>query len=170
MAPNDSRNVRELSSPPSSNSRSGNIADVLRCLHNETSTGTTVVARPISGNPLHHGEILQKLHISSCPPGEQRLSPTTGVYNSLFTKWVDWCQPRDRNPAAGPIEDIVNFLADLHKEGYQYRSLNSYHSATSAVHEQVDDYPVGQHPLVTRMLKSVFNKNYPYPGTPHSGM
>ena len=76
---------------------------------------------------------------------------------------MDWCQPRDRNPAAGPIEDVINFLAYLYKGGYQYRSLNSYRSAISAIHEEVDGYPVGQHPLVTRMLKGAFNERPPLP-------
>ena len=76
---------------------------------------------------------------------------------------MDWCQQRDRNPTAGPIEDIVNFLAYLFNKGYQYRSLNSYHSAISAVHAEVDGYTVGQHPLVTRMLKGAFNERPPLP-------
>ena len=54
---------------------------------------------------------------------------------------------------------MVNFLANLHvyQESYQYRSLNSYRSAISSVHERVDGYTVGQHPLVTRLMKGVFN-------------
>ena len=76
---------------------------------------------------------------------------------------MDWCQLRDRNPTTSPIEDVINFLAYLHKEGYQYRSLNSYRSAISAVHAEVDGYPVGQHPLVTRMLKGAFNERPPLP-------
>ena len=95
---------------------------------------------------------------------------TKSNYNSLFAKWVDWCQPRDRNPATGPIEDVINFLAYLHKKGYQYRSLNSYRSAISAVHAEVDGYPVGQHPLVTRMLKEPSMRDNPYPSTPPFGM
>jgi len=49
----------------------------------------------------------------------------------------------------------------LHKEKYQYRSLNSYHSAISAIHAEVDGYPVDQNPLVTRMLKGAFNERLP---------
>ena len=45
---------------------------------------------------------------------------TTSNYNSLFNKWASWCEQRDRNPFDGPIEDIVNFLAELHEKGYQY--------------------------------------------------
>ena len=59
------------------------------------------------------------------------------------------------------MEDVANFLADLFKEGYLYRSLNSYRSAISALHSKVDSYSVGQHPLLTRMLKGVFNERPP---------
>ena len=34
-------------------------------------------------------------------------------YDSLFEKWACWCGPRNRDPTTGPIEDIVNFLAEL---------------------------------------------------------
>ena len=61
----------------------------------------------------------------------------------------------------GPVEDIIILLAQLFKEGYQYRSLNSYRSAISAVHSKVDGQSVGQHPLITRMLKGVYNERPP---------
>ena len=68
---------------------------------------------------------------------------------------------RDRNPTEKPVEDVVNFLADLFKEGYLYRSLNSYRSAISKLHSKVDGYLIGRHPLITRMLKGVFNERPP---------
>ena len=58
---------------------------------------------------------------------------------------------------------MVNFLAQLFEQGYQYRSLNAYHSAISSVHEKVDGYEVGQHPLVSRLLKGVFHQRPPQP-------
>ena len=86
---------------------------------------------------------------------------TKSNYNLLFVKWSCWCTERNRDPTMGPVEDIINFLAQLFKEGYQYRSLNSYRSAISAVHSKVDGQSVGQHPLVTRMLKGVYNERPP---------
>ena len=84
-------------------------------------------------------------------------------YDSLFGKWVDWCNKRHSDPVSGPISEVVNFLAHLFKEGYQYRSLNAYRSAISSVHEKADGYEVGQHPLVSRLLKGVFNQQPPKP-------
>ena len=84
-------------------------------------------------------------------------------YDSLFGKWVCWCRERGADPISGPISDVVNFLAHLFEEGYQYRSLNSYRSAISSVHTKVDGYSIGEHPLVARLLKGAFNQRPPQP-------
>ena len=86
---------------------------------------------------------------------------TQSSYNSAFAKWASWCHERNRDPTFGPIEDVVNFLSEFFSKGYQYRSLNSYRSAISAVHRKVDGYSVGQHPLVSRLLKGAFNERPP---------
>ena len=36
-------------------------------------------------------------------------------YDSLFGKWVDWCNQRHSDPVSGPISEVVNFLAHLLK-------------------------------------------------------
>ena len=85
------------------------------------------------------------------------------AYDSQFQKWIGWCSSRGADPISCPIGEIVNFLADLFSQGYQYRSLNAYRSAISSVHEKIDGYDVGQHPLVLRLLKGVFHKRPPQP-------
>lgn len=88
---------------------------------------------------------------------------TASSYDSLFKRWDSWCQKRHRDPIRGPIADIANFLAELFEEGYQYRSLNAYRPAKSSVHEKVDGEEVGKHPLITRVVRGVFNKRPPRP-------
>ena len=88
---------------------------------------------------------------------------TNRSYDSLFRKWHSWCHSRGSDPCSGPVKEVVNFLANLHDEGYTYCSLNSYQSAISSVHERVDGCPVGQHPLVIRLMKGVFNDRPPLP-------
>ncbi len=88
---------------------------------------------------------------------------TNKSYDSLFKKRLCWCDQRDIHPVSGDITGVVNFLAHLFEEGYQYRSLNSYCSAISSVHEKVDGYVVGQHPLVTRLIKGAFHQRPPQP-------
>ena len=63
---------------------------------------------------------------------------TNRSYDSLFRKWHSWCHTRGSDPFSGPVNEVVNFLANLYKEGYQYRSLDSYRSAISSVHERTD--------------------------------
>ena len=82
-------------------------------------------------------------------------SKTKSSYESLFKKWDSWCQERGRNPISGPVADIANFLAELFQQGYKYRSLNSYRSAISSVHEEIDNVKVGKHPFISRVLKGV---------------
>ena len=88
---------------------------------------------------------------------------TAKSYDSLFSKWISWCNERGSDPISGDIHEVVNFLAHLFQQGYQYRSLNSYRSAISSVHEKVDGYEVGQHPLVTRLIKGAFHERPPQP-------
>ena len=90
-------------------------------------------------------------------------SKTNKSYNSLCSKWISWCQSRDRNPFEGPVSDVVNFLAELHSQGYQYRSLNSYRSAISSIHSKIEGHPVGEHPLVSKVLKEAYNARPPLP-------
>ena len=77
-------------------------------------------------------------------------------YDSLFKRWVGWCEERDTDPITYPVKELVNFLADLHNKGYSYRSLNAYRSAISSTHDRVDGTTIGQHPLVCRLLLALF--------------
>lgn len=77
-------------------------------------------------------------------------------YDSLFGNLVSWSSKRATDPISCPIGDVVKFLAEHFRKGYQYRSMNAYHSAISSVHIRVDGYDMGQHPLVSRALKGAF--------------
>ena len=88
---------------------------------------------------------------------------TNKSYDSLFGKWHSWCTEQSFNPFSGPIINVANFLAQLCTEGYQYSSINSYRSAISSVHEQVDGHNVGHHPLISRLLKGIFHDRPPLP-------
>lgn len=79
------------------------------------------------------------------------------TYDSLFRKWASWCSERDHNPISGSVADVANFLAYLHKEGYQSRSLNAYRSDISSVHDLVNGVEVGKHPVISRLLKGAYH-------------
>ena len=62
-----------------------------------------------------------------------------------------------------PVNDIANFLASLYGEGYKYNSVNAYRSAILSVHDKVDGVDVGQYPIITSLLKGVYNDRPPLP-------
>ena len=51
----------------------------------------------------------------------------------------------------------MDFLADLYEEGLEHRTVNSIRSAVSMTHCHVEGVPIGQHPLVTQLIKGVYN-------------
>ena len=125
-------------------------------------------------NPTNH-EFIRKQGVQCWPHGlsvsaqasELLLSSwqsnSNSSYNSLFSKWASWCEWRNRDPTVGPVEDVVDFPAELHAEGYQYRSLTAYRSAISSIHKWVEGQSIGQHPMVLHPLKGAFNQNTPTP-------
>ena len=56
------------------------------------------------------------------------------------------------------IRDILVFLSDQFDNKLQYRTINVLRSAISSVHPWIDGKPVGQHPLVIRLMKGIANE------------
>lgn len=53
--------------------------------------------------------------------------------------------------------------AYLCKEGKAYRSINVFHSMLSSTIFKCEGYDVGKHPLVTKLIQGVYNRNPPLP-------
>ena len=87
---------------------------------------------------------------------------------TLFAKWHCWCSGRGSDPFSGPIAEVANFLAHLYRDGYQYSSVNAYQSAISSVHEKVDGYTIGRHPMICRLVKGIFQARPPLPHYSHT--
>ena len=92
----------------------------------------------------------------------QRTS-TQNQYRSCWSKWVGWCDKQQINPFQPSIAKVVDFLSDLFQASLQYSTLNTYRSAISSTIPQVEGCPVGQHPLVCKFMKGVFNSRPPQP-------
>ena len=88
---------------------------------------------------------------------------TQSSYGSAWRLWSRWCLQRGVDPLSAPLGDVLEFLADQFEEGKQYRTINSLRSAISMTHAEVDGRRLGQHPIVTRFLKGVFNTRPPAP-------
>ena len=82
---------------------------------------------------------------------------TNSVYNSAWKKWHCWCIAREVDPLCPSLADITGFLAHSFDEGLEYRTINTYRYALSGVLPPMEGFPVGQHPLVVRLLKGILN-------------
>ena len=78
-------------------------------------------------------------------------------------KWDSWCARRETDSFSSNINEILDYLADLYKQGLQYRTINNHRSAISAFHEQIQGKPVGEHPRVCALLARIFNTRAPQP-------
>ena len=88
---------------------------------------------------------------------------TSRAYQSAWKRWVDWCGEREIDPCSTTVGNIVNFLTEIFNEGKGHSTLNRYRSAISMSHGATDGSPIGQHPLVSRLLQGMFNTRPPKP-------
>ena len=88
---------------------------------------------------------------------------TEAAYSCIWKKWEGWCIQQDLNPLCAPLSAILNFLAEGFSQGKKYRTLSSYRSAISMTHCPIDGVVVGKHPLVSRLLRGIFNSRPPQP-------
>ena len=101
-------------------------------------------ARGISGDAA-------KLILAAWRPG------TNSVYNSAWNKWHNWCDERKIDSFCPTLANITAFLAHSFDKGLEYRTTNTYRSALSGGLLPIEGFPVGQHPLVVRLLKGILN-------------
>lgn len=80
-----------------------------------------------------------------------------------LAKWASWCSEREINPIRADISATLEFLAFEFQSRKAYRTLNVYRLATSMTHPRIDSTRVGEHPLVTQLLKGIFNSRPPLP-------
>ena len=86
---------------------------------------------------------------------------TNTTYQSGWKRWHSWCIKRKIDPFSCDIQSFLDFLASLYEEGLQHQSINTIRSAVSMTHRHIEGVPIGQHPLVTRLLKGVYNTRPP---------
>ena len=85
-------------------------------------------------------------------------SGTIQQYQTYLNKWAIFCGERQVNPICPSLTEVLDFLTALFDEGIQYSGLNTARSALSSVVKLEGNMPVGQHPLVCRFLKGVFQE------------
>jgi len=83
---------------------------------------------------------------------------TASAYSCAWSKWCSWCsQWVNVDPLPPSLAHILDFFATQFQEGKEYRTINVYCSALSAVLPLIDGHKAGSHPLVCQMLKGCIN-------------
>ena len=90
-------------------------------------------------------------------------SSTRKAYQSAGSCWSRWCAKGKIYPVSAPLSKILEFLAVAFSDGLAYRSINVLRSALSSTHSRIDNFLVGQHPPVTKLMKGILNCRPPKP-------
>ncbi|KAJ8050270.1 hypothetical protein HOLleu_03405 [Holothuria leucospilota] len=130
---------------------------IARCLRKVREEKATVCLVTPKGNLTARGlsEEAQTLITSSWRKG------TSDQYDCVWKFFSGWCSEREINPFCASLEEASNFLAEQFEKGKSYSTLNIYRSALSATLPPIDGKPLGQHPLICRLLKGVSIKRPP---------
>ena len=82
-------------------------------------------------------------------------------YERAWSAFLRFLRTRRIQVASVSVKDILEYLSLLYSKGLSYSTLNIHRSAISMTLPQVDGAPTGQHPMVKRLMKGVFNQRPP---------
>ena len=83
--------------------------------------------------------------------------PGTGKqYHSYLGRWEKFCAQKTIVVEEASVENGIDFLASLYEDGLGYSAINTARSALSSVLAFPGNVTFGNHPLVSRFLKGVF--------------
>ena len=86
---------------------------------------------------------------------------TEEQYGSCWARWLRYCRRKGISEYSPALAHVMNYLAELFSEGLAYRTVNTHRSALSSTLKSIDGHKVGQHPVVCRLMKGIFNKRPP---------
>ena len=78
---------------------------------------------------------------------------TLKQYNVFLRKYKTFCLSRGVDPALQNVPLVLDFLKHLLDQGLSYSSINTARSALSSIFPTP---PIGEHPLVVRFLRGVY--------------
>ena len=88
-------------------------------------------------------------------------STTEEQYGGCWSRWTEYCESRGICTASPNLSQVLDYLAHLFEKGLAYSTINTYRSALSQTLPSIEGFNIGSHPLVTRLMKGVFNKRRP---------
>ena len=74
-----------------------------------------------------------------------------------MSKWSEHCNRRGINPHSADLKEIIHFLTDLFHAGLSYSAINTAKSALSSILQTDGNTTWGEHPMIKRFMKGVFN-------------
>ena len=77
-------------------------------------------------------------------------------YHSYLGRWEKFCAQKTIVVEEASVENGIDFLASLYEDGLGYSAINTARSALSSVLAFPGNVTFGNHPLVSRFLKGVF--------------
>ncbi|XP_045119164.1 uncharacterized protein LOC123509093 [Portunus trituberculatus] len=92
-----------------------------------------------------------ELIMASWKPGREK------QYRLHLKRWTQFCSQWEVDPFTPTVEQIINFLSETFRRGVGYECINTARAALSSLGIVVDGRRAGDHPLVVRLLKRVFN-------------
>ena len=88
---------------------------------------------------------------------------TIKQYDVYIKKWTKFCAERQANQFHPFVVDVLDFLTELYEKGFTYSAINTVRSALSSFVLLDDGSSVGKNPLISRLLKGVFQSRAPKP-------
>ena len=125
--------------------------------------------KPKKLHPLHKTLTLLVCHLSGSNNKKKGLSPDTidifmdswrkstgKQYTTYLSRWVTYCKNKQLDVTHATVNDGLDFLTLLYKQGVGYSAINTAQSALSSVITPADKTTFGEHPLVSCFLNGTF--------------
>jgi hypothetical protein len=78
---------------------------------------------------------------------------TIAAYESAWVNWGNWCVERNIDSLRSDLASVSAYLAHLHASGKSYSTINLHRSMLSTTLPSIDGSPIGQHPLLIKLLR-----------------
>ena len=88
---------------------------------------------------------------------------TKKQYSTYITKWQKFCNLRQISHIQPSVVSVLDFLTVLYQQGLTYGAINRARSALSSYITLENGTCVGKHPLVSWLMKGIFQEKLPRP-------
>ncbi|XP_045133117.1 uncharacterized protein LOC123517184 [Portunus trituberculatus] len=148
---NVSENAHQETSPHNEEEHIKAAPVIRRASHHETHNvnGLSTVRERMREQGI--SEAGTELIMASWKPGTEK------QHRPHLKRWTQFCSQWEVDPFTPTVEQIINFLSETFCRDVGYECINTARAALSSLEIVVDGRRAGDHPLVVRLLKGVFN-------------